>query len=182
MIRRPPRSTQSRSSAASDVYKRQCPHVALWELVMGLPDWSDWFLLQGLSDTPRLTGRLPLLDLHRQLAPSSLQGLLASQHYSPWNTPAGTADRLLPLLRRLLHSVLHDPCVPELPAITLTILAHGLPGVVIRSDSDTPGPVPPLPLSLSVPRPTGMSPNPAVPSTMSAEPSSAPAPIPHPTS
>ena len=25
MIRRPPRSTQSRSSAASDVYKRQCP-------------------------------------------------------------------------------------------------------------------------------------------------------------
>ena len=26
MIRRPPRSTQSRSSAASDVYKRQKPH------------------------------------------------------------------------------------------------------------------------------------------------------------
>src|SRR5450756_3120992 len=29
MIRRPPRSTQSRSSAASDVYKRQHPHLAL---------------------------------------------------------------------------------------------------------------------------------------------------------
>src|SRR5665213_1396528 len=28
MIRRPPRSTQSRSSAASDVYKRQEEHVA----------------------------------------------------------------------------------------------------------------------------------------------------------
>ena len=28
MIRRPPRSTQSRSSAASDVYKRQRPHTA----------------------------------------------------------------------------------------------------------------------------------------------------------
>src|SRR5450756_3214585 len=28
MIRRPPRSTQSRSSAASDVYKRQAPHWA----------------------------------------------------------------------------------------------------------------------------------------------------------
>src|SRR5450756_2784086 len=27
MIRRPPRSTQSRSSAASDVYKRQCQHL-----------------------------------------------------------------------------------------------------------------------------------------------------------
>ena len=29
MIRRPPRSTQSRSSAASDVYKRQPPHDRL---------------------------------------------------------------------------------------------------------------------------------------------------------
>src|SRR5450756_452371 len=32
MIRRPPRSTQSRSSAASDVYKRQPPSVLLPEL------------------------------------------------------------------------------------------------------------------------------------------------------
>src|SRR5450756_912292 len=31
MIRRPPRSTQSRSSAASDVYKRQCAHCPPWE-------------------------------------------------------------------------------------------------------------------------------------------------------
>src|SRR5665213_3376683 len=30
MIRRPPRSTQSRSSAASDVYKRQIPHRFAW--------------------------------------------------------------------------------------------------------------------------------------------------------
>src|SRR5450756_2948885 len=29
MIRRPPRSTQSRSSAASDVYKRQLLHIAI---------------------------------------------------------------------------------------------------------------------------------------------------------
>src|SRR5680860_1108461 len=29
MIRRPPRSTQSRSSAASDVYKRQAGHIVL---------------------------------------------------------------------------------------------------------------------------------------------------------
>ena len=32
MIRRPPRSTQSRSSAASDVYKRQCTHEVLLDL------------------------------------------------------------------------------------------------------------------------------------------------------
>ena len=133
--------------------------------------------------TPRLTGRLPLLDLHRQLAPSSLQGLLAYQHYSPWNTPSGTAERLLPLLRRLLHSVSHDPCIPELPAITLTTLAHGLPGVVIPSDSDPPEvPVPSLPLPLSVSRPTGLSPDPTVPSTISAGLSSALALIPPSTS
>src|SRR5450756_2544222 len=30
MIRRPPRSTQSRSSAASDVYKRQRQDVLIW--------------------------------------------------------------------------------------------------------------------------------------------------------
>src|SRR5450756_2521671 len=32
MIRRPPRSTQSRSSAASDVYKRQALHYVLFAL------------------------------------------------------------------------------------------------------------------------------------------------------
>eukprot|EP00657_Telonema_sp_P-1_P012416 TRINITY_DN896_c0_g1_i4.p1 TRINITY_DN896_c0_g1~~TRINITY_DN896_c0_g1_i4.p1 ORF type:complete len:110 (-),score=57.88 TRINITY_DN896_c0_g1_i4:33-362(-) len=37
MIRRPPRSTQSRSSAASDVYKRQYPSC-----MRSLPRWSSW--------------------------------------------------------------------------------------------------------------------------------------------
>src|SRR5450756_2677509 len=32
MRRRPPRSTQSRSSAASDVYKRQDTHGRLWDI------------------------------------------------------------------------------------------------------------------------------------------------------
>src|SRR5680860_247815 len=35
MIRRPPRSTQSRSSAASDVYKRQQQHVLHRVLLLG---------------------------------------------------------------------------------------------------------------------------------------------------
>src|SRR5450756_3148064 len=45
MIRRPPRSTQSRSSAASDVYKRQYLQIALGGVVrvsgsgLGCPDW-----------------------------------------------------------------------------------------------------------------------------------------------
>src|SRR5450756_3200463 len=38
MIRRPPRSTQSRSSAASDVYKRQGDSVRPWNYVIYLVD------------------------------------------------------------------------------------------------------------------------------------------------
>src|SRR5450756_3257030 len=36
MIRRPPRSTQSRSSAASDVYKRQVVGSAMYETLHGM--------------------------------------------------------------------------------------------------------------------------------------------------
>src|SRR5450756_2351969 len=43
MIRRPPRSTQSRSSAASDVYKRQ---------VFGLPLFPDVRLTEVLAALP----------------------------------------------------------------------------------------------------------------------------------
>ena len=42
MIRRPPRSTQSRSSAASDVYKRQPISLmkAYFSIVDNIPDWN----------------------------------------------------------------------------------------------------------------------------------------------
>ena len=48
MIRRPPRSTQSRSSAASDVYKRQSPHPFVLILVLagiGLTLFPEFFYL-----------------------------------------------------------------------------------------------------------------------------------------
>src|SRR5680860_1909317 len=38
MIRRPPRSTQSRSSAASDVYKRQVLDIPTPEMTEAVPD------------------------------------------------------------------------------------------------------------------------------------------------
>src|SRR5680860_779065 len=40
MIRRPPRSTQSRSSAASDVYKRQ---GVIYEGTPDFPNWERWW-------------------------------------------------------------------------------------------------------------------------------------------
>src|SRR5450756_2335149 len=55
MIRRPPRSTQSRSSAASDVYKRQdltYNPMTLAELAARAPefDWHAWATALGTPD------------------------------------------------------------------------------------------------------------------------------------
>src|SRR5680860_1899511 len=57
MIRRPPRSTQSRSSAASDVYKRQTPQM----LIRFMPDVIDLHpkavaILAGTNDIAGNTG------------------------------------------------------------------------------------------------------------------------------
>ena len=48
MIRRPPRSTQSRSSAASDVYKRQAIQ-GLISRILG-PSYVDKFVYEAISD------------------------------------------------------------------------------------------------------------------------------------
>src|SRR5450756_2590877 len=52
MIRRPPRSTQSRSSAASDVYKRQTVNGRVHELQVA----SDASLFEVLRNRLALTG------------------------------------------------------------------------------------------------------------------------------
>src|SRR5450756_3130105 len=64
MIRRPPRSTQSRSSAASDVYKRQ----------NGQLSWSDPILSTTLSD--RASGCRPSYSSHSCRRQSGLLRLL----------------------------------------------------------------------------------------------------------
>src|SRR5450756_3145751 len=55
MIRRPPRSTQSRSSAASDVYKRQDP-ASLSQLLAPVFDPKEWKAIpvatKGLPASP----------------------------------------------------------------------------------------------------------------------------------
>src|SRR5450756_3213048 len=47
MIRRPPRSTQSRSSAASDVYKRQAAILGM-DGVLGFKGWQWIFIIEAL--------------------------------------------------------------------------------------------------------------------------------------
>ena len=50
MIRRPPRSTPSNSSAASDVYKRQIPDLVLLDIMM--PDLSGWDVAAKIKENP----------------------------------------------------------------------------------------------------------------------------------
>ena len=73
MIRGPPRSTQSRSSAASDVYKRQArvPHDVRWSLP--LPDWRaiDRYLDETLGDCPFYTSPSPRDRTRSRMPPSA---------------------------------------------------------------------------------------------------------------
>src|SRR5450756_3155540 len=81
MIRRPPRSTQSRSSAASDVYKRQQPVL---ELVLLAPD-----LLH-------LRGRISFDHMHHpSLMPSSSLTPVSYTHLRAHETRHDLVCRLL---------------------------------------------------------------------------------------
>ena len=51
MIRRPPRSTLDRSSAASDVYKRQLRISQFVQKQLGLPDEKVWNNIQKYGNT-----------------------------------------------------------------------------------------------------------------------------------
>src|SRR5450756_781118 len=71
MIRRPPRSTQSRSSAASDVYKRQVEELReVWRRSggttprMGLADLTAWYerAIAGVRDIQEWRATRALID------------------------------------------------------------------------------------------------------------------------
>ena len=62
MIRRPPRSTQGRSSAASDVYKRQVQGLHLVELGLEARELGDEFHVLG--DVQLGTGVYTLSVIH----------------------------------------------------------------------------------------------------------------------
>ena len=69
MIRRPPRSTRVRSSAASDVYKRQCQNPDVLSLSSSAQSSSPWSLSSSLSPNFLLAGYSPNPSF--QLSPSS---------------------------------------------------------------------------------------------------------------
>src|SRR5680860_33155 len=72
MIRRPPRSTQSRSSAASDVYKRQGLHLAVWGLDSGFEGPWNGTHLTVISEQDILGDRLIRAPKRRRRAENFL--------------------------------------------------------------------------------------------------------------
>ena len=63
MIRRPPRSTQSRSSAASDVYKRQLQRLAAVEVVVVLALPEEGLAAGDLLDVVGVGAALSLIHI-----------------------------------------------------------------------------------------------------------------------
>ena len=80
MIRRPPRSTQGRSSAASDVYKRQLVAGILSSTVIDLIinkniTWSKYTITVGLALVIHIS---LIVFLHARTVPLLLSGFIAS--------------------------------------------------------------------------------------------------------
>src|SRR5450756_1348108 len=90
MIRRPPRSTQSRSSAASDVYKRQVQHMARR---LGGPVHA------GSAELSRVPACRIYIDAvvidappDPALVPDRLDRLMGGQHQDAGSVKIGHAD------------------------------------------------------------------------------------------
>eukprot|EP01016_Furgasonia_blochmanni_P036731 TRINITY_DN422_c0_g1_i8.p1 TRINITY_DN422_c0_g1~~TRINITY_DN422_c0_g1_i8.p1 ORF type:complete len:122 (+),score=38.86 TRINITY_DN422_c0_g1_i8:81-446(+) len=81
MIRRPPRSTQSRSSAASDVYKRQ--QLLLGRVVLGLLLSHDFSVILSVLDKFALLILLVVGRLSSLLGSFTISNLLITAgHFS----------------------------------------------------------------------------------------------------
>src|SRR5680860_1928167 len=93
MIRRPPRSTQSRSSAASDVYKRQTQRQDLARVVANRESSPALDRVKG--DAPPAIGQLGGLARFEQQPQGFALGILELRHL----LGAQCVDRLGPTLR-----------------------------------------------------------------------------------
>src|SRR5680860_1885549 len=104
MIRRPPRSTQSRSSAASDVYKRQ-PYVSSSVFAMRL----------GVLDIGSNTGHLLVVDAHDGAAPipaySHKEALRLAEHLDEHGAVSRQGvDALVLFVKEALEAAQHKGC------------------------------------------------------------------------
>src|SRR5450756_1918503 len=106
MIRRPPRSTQSRSSAASDVYKRQVTEgastlpVVLDDILVTHDDGRTAVALEVLAEEAR-DQQILLMTHHSAVAEAARLtsatvvklAPLANSRSQPWRGPDTTGER-----------------------------------------------------------------------------------------
>src|SRR5450756_1282055 len=126
MIRRPPRSTQSRSSAASDVYKRQAPPTTTASRTSGDPAGGSGRTMRSDPPQDRASTRDKETHDNRDRAacgrdrrprtapcagPFRAGGLLALPH--PWSCAVPRRDR---------RAVLHEPVLLDDPPVSYTHL------------------------------------------------------------
>ena len=129
MIRRPPRSTQSRSSAASDVYKRQALHQLLERLRSSGTDHVVAAIKPGLQDLAELldgfsgraltnadAGRLVIaLTAYKEGLPARVRSLRAVFRRAPRATPSSWI--FIPRMNcsiasSMIFTVMHRPMPP----------------------------------------------------------------------
>src|SRR5450756_3198451 len=101
MIRRPPRSTQSRSSAASDVYKRQACGAGRTDIVVVLkPDATP-------ADADRIRASCDGLPHVRAAAPDTTATATAKRYPVRFSVVGGSAEDK----NRLYQCLTRDPAV-----------------------------------------------------------------------
>src|SRR5680860_1925749 len=100
MIRLPPRSTQSRSSAASDVYKRQLIDIsgAVDETILALA--LDSALRRGLTFIPLMRCRLAAIGTQGRRGMAAVQDLLSQRERSAGLVESPLEIRVERVLRR----------------------------------------------------------------------------------
>src|SRR5680860_428851 len=116
MIRRPPRSTQSRSSAASDVYKRQ-GEEATWsrreQSGVRRSDRTAAELVDGNRAYEDRFGRVFLICASGKNAEEILEALRARLHNDPESEAAVVVDELRQIallrLRNVVDQSITDP-------------------------------------------------------------------------
>src|SRR5450756_2739504 len=120
MIRRPPRSTQSRSSAASDVYKRQrllerLDRAGAAALGVGIGVCLDHVHPEMVSNATRFG--IPVFEVPYHVPFSSIAHYV---HAALASTDLLRLKRTLAVESRLLDLVLDDKSVHEIMAVSYT--------------------------------------------------------------
>eukprot|EP00831_Metopus_contortus_P025280 TRINITY_DN21828_c0_g1_i2.p1 TRINITY_DN21828_c0_g1~~TRINITY_DN21828_c0_g1_i2.p1 ORF type:complete len:159 (-),score=48.68 TRINITY_DN21828_c0_g1_i2:94-570(-) len=104
MIRRPPRSTQGVSSAASDVYKRQVSTQSTWELMNEINELKKTGLVKGEHLTPG-SGKKILMIIFKIRSEYKIKTQKRTQKERVTFVNDTTSKKYLELLKETIHLI-----------------------------------------------------------------------------